>query len=183
MIDKDISRNASGYFDETAYKAIKNIKKGAGKMDIYNGDILTVEYNGIEKFFVVIAVKETFFVGLQLNPNNNSFRQVKVICQGEKYCDPAMLAYVYSNKVTGLIRSMTAAEFEDILGKVGDAIGIPVHDFTEKKTEIISVPAETSQKPEEDSFDLRMQIVSLRTERDVYKQLYAEMMNSLYGGK
>lgn len=42
----NIKRNGAGYYDPTAFQAIKNTEKGAKKtMEIYRGDIFYIKKN------------------------------------------------------------------------------------------------------------------------------------------
>lgn len=41
----DLKRNGSGYYDPTAYKAIRKFQNGGGTMEVYRGDIFYIEDN------------------------------------------------------------------------------------------------------------------------------------------
>ena len=41
----DLKRNGSGYYDPTAYKAIRKFQNGGVTMEVYRGDIFYIEDN------------------------------------------------------------------------------------------------------------------------------------------
>ena len=45
IVMDDLKRNGSGYYDPTAYKAIRKIKNGGVTMEVYRGDIFYIEDN------------------------------------------------------------------------------------------------------------------------------------------
>lgn len=181
MIDKELSQNASGYFDETAYKAFREIMKGK-KMDIYSGDIFRAKMqNGTnEKEYVVLAVHGKFCTVLMLSENESMPYMVN--CQGIKYTDPGMLGYVFTDRFTDYIRSMSKPEFDTLLKAVVDSLGYTEDDVPKLPEPVISAVPE-SVKPEIIDTDAVIELAKAQAERDVYKNLYENLISSMVGRK
>lgn len=182
MMEYGINRNGSGYVDLTAYKAIKNIIKSEEKtMELYKGDIVDFELNnGLSKEAIILSMHDNYSSILVLS---DKVRSYSVNCRGMKYIDPGMVQYVFNDKITGYIRSMSDQEYADIMQAVVDALGYeaPVKEVLkevvkESEPEFIP-PAATNDLPFDNA--IREEMAQLKAERNVYKELYENLISSM----
>lgn len=176
MKDADIKRNASGYYDPTAYEAIKSIMKGENKMN--KGEIWEAKQsNGTFKNVIVIADHGKFCTVLNLCENYNP-EQIEVVCQGIMYTDPRKLQYTFNDMFTNFIRTMKDEEFDYIMEKIADGLGLdkpqPTETVEEKSKEAF-IPC---PEPTIDLFDIEAikDAERAKAERDVYKGLYEKLL-------
>ena len=186
-MDYGINRNGSGYYDPTAYKAIKNYMKCEEKrMELYSGDIFKNRLNnGSEKGFVIVSVHDKFSTVLMLSDNENLPFSIK--CNGMKYTDPGMLQYVYNDNFTEFVRAMTQPEIDELMKAVIDSLGYeaPVKEVVkevEVSKEAAPAPVEFVRKgqfmiPETEA--LKEDLTKAQAERDVYKNLYENLIGSM----
>ena len=160
-----INRNGSGYYDPTAYKAIKNyMRNGENSMKLYKGDIVEIETNtGLTKEAVILSVHSKFSTILILTENESL--PYSVNCKGLRFTDPGMIQYVFNDNVKELIRSMKQDEIDYLLQEVVDGLG-----YEAQKNDI----------PEGDSIEVfSEELTKVKAERDVYKSLYENLIGSM----
>lgn len=176
MVDP-LAINVSGYYDPTAYKAIRKLLKSEEKkMDIYNGDIFEVELNnGVHREVVVLSVHDTYSTVLMLC--NNETMPYGVNCLGMKYTEPGMVQYMYHDKFKSFIRSMKDDEFSDLMQAVVDALGYDALVAKPEKVDekIVLEPDTTNTGVEWFSEELAQAM----DERNVYKELYDNLISSM----
>lgn len=169
-----INRNASGYYDPTAYKAITNILKDEDKkMEFYQGDIVEFEKNGCMAEAVIMKIHESYSTILVLTDKKGEY---SVKCRGIRYTDPGMVQYVFNNRVTGFIRSMSDQEYADILQAVVDSLGYKAPEPEENKA-LPAIEPETIHAQEAEI--VPEELIRAQVERDVYKNLYETLLNGV----
>ena len=176
-----INRNGSGYADPTAYDAIKNIMKSEEKtMNFYRGDIVDFELNnGLSKEAVILSVHDNYSSVVVLWDKEKPYI---VNCRGMKYTDPGMVQYVFNDKITGFVRSMSDQEYADIMQAVVDSLGYEAPEQV-KKAEVKEAAPEEFIPPVavDGPFNIafREEMVQIKAERNVYKELYENLINSM----
>lgn len=124
---KELKKNAEGYTDPTAYKAMKNVLEGERKM--YEcGQIYTFYWNESEtKPMVVVSERNhaKHFIGIVLMDSPETPLSVPV-CIDEKnfYAEPGRVSYTYKNKVGEYMCDATAEEIKKIQEGIADVLGI-----------------------------------------------------------
>jgi len=179
MLDNEIRRNGSGYVDMTAYKAIRSYMKGEKEMDLYQGDIFTVQFkNGQEREAVILAVHDNFSTILVLGDNDTQPYAVK--CNGMKYTNPGMLSYMFNDCFTGFIRSMKNDEYNDLMKAVIDALGYeaPAKEIVKEAAPAVNYVRQGQILiPETEA--LKADLTKAKAERDIYKSLYDNLISSM----
>lgn len=193
MIEKrEMMRNGSGYYDFTAYLALKNIRKDeimGVRADYADGDIVTVEKNnGYTEEMLLLKCHGGYASATILREKEPYENGVPVISRQKMYADAGRLCYVFYDMITGFIKAVPDDELEKVRQKIGAALGIgslAVPEAAERQ-----VPQETPQTAvdpevidklnelivklanETDVETLREEIIRAETERDIYRELF-----------
>ncbi|MBO5957518.1 MAG: hypothetical protein J6Q39_08185 [Bacteroidales bacterium] len=129
MVDFKMSRNGSGYYDETAYRAINEMAK-PGEIWSY------LTNNGFRKDVLIIKNHGTFCSALSLVDEDSSESiEVRGLNNFSKYTDPRMVQYIYNSNLAQRIALVDIEEFDEILKFISNALSLSMHEeFTEKAT-------------------------------------------------
>lgn len=100
MIDNELARNGSGYYDETAYKAYMNMAKPG---EIWTGA------NGGE--YLIIQKQTGFYNVLRLVDNDHP-ENIRV---DGKYTNPAMIHYLSRERLGVYVRSIPVNELKEVI--------------------------------------------------------------------
>lgn len=171
-----LHRNAEGYFDPTAGSALKNILESENKkmndFEINNGDIFEVELaNRNTGFFVILSAHEDVSSVLRLTEYDD--QPFKVVCQGMKYTNPDMIQYIFNSKIVNFVRRMTEDEYKELMDSVMDSLGyIPTMKQHEAQVQTVQVHEVKNDADSEE-------IVKVKAERDIYKNLYENLIGSM----
>lgn len=185
----DLKRNGSGYYDPTAYEAIRNVEKENGRMK--RGEIWEVEYQGTYKSAVVISAQDKFCNVLMLNDEMKTEHDVQVKVRSFLYTHPAMLSYKFNDGFAQFIRRMEDDEFESLLDCITEKLGIQnnCRNCTMESQQVDALKEEIDALKKE-NYELRRrntetytieapEIIVLKTQRDMYKQQYEELLERL----
>lgn len=187
-VQNEMKKNGSGYSDPTAYEALKHITKMEEKiMEFYRGDIVEIETkNGNLKAAVVSQTHEKYSNILILTDDDRM--PYSVNCRGERYANPGMVQYVFNDRVTGFVRSMTDSEYESIMNAVIDSLGY----FPQNAKSEDSEPERENEQKEylqagikkerKDTELLKKELAQVQTERTVYKDLYTDILDRIMKG-
>lgn len=181
-------RNASGYYDSTAYEAIKNIieSEKVNRMTINQGEIWEIKQNnGTYRNVIVLAVHDDVAQVLQLIDVGNSY-SIEINCQGIKYTDPRKIQYTFNDTFTDFIRNLKTEEFDKIMNAVADCLGLSTH-HTEEAVEPVDFQEELKnamKKPviemTQDSIVFNQadteELIKAKAERDIFKGLYEKLL-------
>ena len=162
-MDWELLRNGSGYVDYTAYSAMTNCMKGNKNMR--TGEIWETEKAGGVGYAVVIADHGNFTTSMYLFDQTINDKAIEIKADQIMHGDPRKLSYVHSDKLTRFVRKLTDDEFQKILVKVGEALGL---SYKERKE------PEIMEKP-----DNSLEIQLLTAEKEVYKELYEKLLDSV----
>lgn len=121
--EDDTRRNGSGYFDQTAFLAMKNMERKK-TMEINKGEIWEVQVSNGTALDVVLNVHEKHCNIITLLPqNSNEHDYVCVIAKGLKYTDPALVSYKMKSGFIAYVKTMKEFDFENLLRKVRKSLG------------------------------------------------------------
>lgn len=170
MIDKEIIRNQSGYYDETAGKAILNIEREK-KMNNKTGEIWkTQATDGTEYSVVILKDHGAIISALRLKDERTGNDDVEVVAGAKMYADCRKVHFLRYSALTGFVRTLSDAELRDIRIKVTDALDLgDAAEIVEKK------PAEKVEtRGGADSASQRL--VEVTAQLEVYQKLYNELL-------
>jgi mRNA interferase MazF len=192
MID-ELKRNGSGYYDPTAYKAMKNLENG-GACTMKRGEIWEVGFGKETRLMVVVSVQEKFCNTLVLNDERICEQDIAIKATAMKFTNPAMMSYAYKDRFNRFIRMMRDDELEELLAKVSEKLALPVDTeldvfeetiLAEKNAEIEAlkdhIKVLVEQNEEVHHSITERTVIELTVERDLYKAQYEKMLERLIG--
>ena len=112
MADFGLNRNGSGYYDETAFKAFMDIAKP--------GDIWTVND---EKNVLILQNQGTFCNVLTLLDTHKHSRMMEINGMVTYYTDPAMVHYLFNEKLGRFVQRLHEDEFAKVREAVAGEMG------------------------------------------------------------
>lgn len=190
MIEKrEMMMNGSGYYDFTAYLAIKDMTKGE-KMgirgDYADGDIVTVEkQNGYTEEMLLLKCHDGYASATILREKEPFENAVPVISRQKMYLDAGRLCYAFYDMITGFVKSVSDDDLERVRREIGNALGIGSLNVPEakepQKSPQTALDAEINDKLNElivklanetDVAILREGIIRAEAERDIYRELF-----------
>lgn len=114
MADYELTRNGSGYYDETAYKAFMGMAK--------SGDIWTAN-DGREEV-LILKKQGTFCNCLTLTGKSMDKQCIEIVSAGTVYTNPGMVKYVFNSRLGTFVQRLPADEFAKVREEVEDALSI-----------------------------------------------------------
>ena len=207
----NLYQNHEGYSDPTAFAALYKTERGHKNM-WKDGDIIKIEsFSGIDKFAVLIRTYDGFAVSLPILDREIEGTTIQLNVKGIMYVDPRRIQFTTGRNldIAELVRSLTDTEFDMIYSAVLRGLGadgkeVDVGSFRkennalQKKCDALAKEnAELSDRikefegmfsiqnvaPEPDSNFEIQEIVRIKTERDIYKNLYDEIISKLTVGR
>lgn len=167
-----LKRNAEGYVDPTAYKAIVEADKPIAGDIFHEGDAE----------WLVLANNDGVLNVLKLLDESTA-NTVEVKSRAIKHTDPRYVQYRFYNPHTfELVKSIPQSDLDSILDAVRDVLGISCSE-----TKFVSPPPVTIERVVEKTVDseetkeLRNECIALKHEKDVYMRLYQDMLERLIG--
>lgn len=197
----DLKRNGSGYYDPTAYKAIRKFQNGGvSNMNIRKGEIWEVEHGKDSKLALVIKNHGSYCSVLMLNDEPRETRDIRLNARGMKYTESGMVSYKFCDAFVDFVRTTTDEEFDDVMGKVSESLCLNVQgktsgdvdelkeeiSFREKQIfELKSMIEERDAKiayleSSEYSSDSQ-EVAVLKAQLEIYKQQNEKMFERLIG--
>lgn len=107
-----MTRNASGYYDETAYKSIMGVAKPGEIWECSNG-------NGTSEY-LIIKNHERTCSALKLTESGND----KSLCVLGGYVDVRMLQYIYNHTLSRRTDTLPEEEFAEVCNEIAFALDI-----------------------------------------------------------
>lgn len=171
MTDVSIKRNASGYYDETPYKAVF---RGAQPGEIWKTTLG-------KEFLIVAAHNSNMYTVLALYDQYKP-DTMEITSRQQMYTNPAMIQYLFGNNLTEFVKALPEDEFDAVVDAVGDSLCITVkvnkvEDDTAERLE------QTVAKQKEEMQYLRAQLNQsadelqmVTQERDHFKGQTATLM-------
>ena len=168
--------NNEGYADPTAYHAIKSADKPNP------GELWNIEQaNGIQKQCVVLSCGNNTAVVLHLVEENRETCDISLNCRGMMYADSNMLQYTWYNRFVSYIRTLNAAEFEEVKETIADTLDISRIETVkiEKVVETVEVEKEPEKVQNEDYSGCVLKLERTEAQLEIYKDLYRELLEKL----
>lgn len=164
MKSNDIRRNASGYYDETAFKAIQAITKAPKAGEIW------MDSTG-SKTYLVLQSRKSVCSTLLLGTENKE-NSIMVMARVPMYTDPIMIGYTFSSMLTQYVKTVTEDSMENVKKAVARALGIhaePECDDIQKRFDAVC----------KINKDLKARLDSAF----FYKDLYTNLMDKLVAAR
>lgn len=176
----ELKRNASGYYDPTAYKALKGVIES---MEIKRGDIFFIENRKYIPDFSSVIQDEHRPAIIVSNDAGNKFSNVvevvyltsqekkalpthcDVLCRVPSTALCEQVCTVSKERIGDFIRTCTDKEMKAVNDCIKVSLGL-----ADPQIQIQAAPA----VPQEST-------VQLMTERDLYKKLYEQMLEKMIG--
>lgn len=115
MMEYDMKRNGSGYYDETPVKT-----------GLFNGpqpgEIWESSYH---KEFLILKNHGGYCTTLALNDNPHE-ETVEVVSRTVRYTNPGMVGYSFCNQFVQFIKTIPEEEYMAIMEAVGDRLGVTI---------------------------------------------------------
>ena len=113
MADYGLTRNGSGYKDETAYRAFMSMAKA--------GEVWTAN-NGREQV-LILKNQGTFCNCLTLTDKSGDKNCIEIISAGTMYTNPGMVKYLFNSWLGTFVQRLPEDEFAKVREAVADAMG------------------------------------------------------------
>lgn len=161
-----IDRNGSGYYDETAKKAILNYLKEKCGMNNKTGEIWRRQNeNGTENLMIVVYDHGPFCTVLKLEEEDKPGCDISLAAPGMLFANSKRVYFVASKTLTDFVRSIPAGEMDDLRNKIAESIG--VLQVVEKE-----VPSDPNPL-------LAKALRKAETQAEVYKEIYENLLSKL----
>lgn len=174
MNDWGITKNASGYYDETAYKAITNLAKA--------GEVWTHKLTG--ESLLVLNSNGRVCNCLKLLNIEKGGDCIEVVCGADvKYTGPTMVMYVFGNLLAQYTKTVPADNFGDVQKAVKKALGLSgmagKENVQADKAKALQAECEAVRHDLDELMiahsALREEVAELRP----YKRMYDELLDKL----
>ncbi len=168
--------NSEGYADLTAYSAIRNTDNPNP------GELWSMELaNGEQRQCIVLSSGENTAVTLCLRDERRETCDISLNCRGMMYADSNMLQYTWYNRFVSYIRTLNAAEFEEVKETVADTLGISRIETVkvEKVVETVEVEKEPEKVQNEDYSGCVLKLERAEAQLEIYKDLYRELLEKV----
>lgn len=109
----NMKRNASGYYDETAYKGMMGIAKPGEVWEC-------VGNSGYASDYLIVKNHEKVCTALKLTNNDNEHS----IEMFGMYADPRMVQYIFNDTLSQRKGELADTEFQDVLYSIAFAVGV-----------------------------------------------------------
>lgn len=186
-MDKELLYNQSGVKDETAYKAITNLRSGGSAFmsgyEINKGEIWEVEGNGYgNKLVVVLSCYERYAATVMLQDQEPGSNAVPVRARSIMYADAGRLGYTFYDKMVDFVRALSEEEDQELRQAIGAALEIPEdegrldsmaadanREIDGLQYEIAQLRKEVKEKTEA-AAELTLRLEAARAEADVLRR-------------
>jgi len=168
-MDFKMNRNGAGYYDETAYKAFRDMAKP--------GEIWTASVSGREREVLVIKNHGTHCNVLALLDECKAKHLVEITSKSLKYTEPRMLQYLFNDNLTSYVKALSAEEFNKILDEIEEALELNIYrpDAQDAKDEL-----EAAQNKIKHLEEQLAEAKKLPAPSDgIYKRLYDDLIDKL----
>lgn len=164
MKSNDIRRNASGYYDETAFKAIQAITKAPKAGEIW------MDSAGSKTYLVLQSDKNvcsTLLLGTENKENS-----IVVMAKVPMYTNPIMIGYTFSSMLTQYVKTVPEDSMETVKKAVARALGIHAEPECEDIQKSFDAVCKINK-------DLKARLDSAF----FYKDLYTNLMDKLVAAR
>ena len=188
----DIRYNGSGYYDETAFKAIKNTDRGRihnmKKSKTVRGDIWEMETSQTGQIKEVLLVQcfKDYAAVLTLAAEKPIENGMSIKSKALMWIDCGRLVYVFYDKLIQPVRTLSDKELEEVLYRIGASLDLP-SDEPINPDQLGALPEKTAtqtksvREPDQEMVqmlaDSALALEGMTRERDIYKQQYEKILN------
>lgn len=178
-MDRELFRQGSTHcFDYTAFRALQNIEREEKKMENKTGEIWGFETNnGIMREAIILKDHGQYSTVLPLFDTDNGSCDVTVNCRGQKFTSTGKMQYVFENRFTLYIRTLTAEEFGEIMDKVAESLGLQRKEVI--KEVVKEVPKEVKTTVIADNSE---ELARVQAQLEVYKTMYNDLLRMTVKG-
>lgn len=159
----------------------------------YTGEIWEMEtMNGQIREVLLVQCFTGYAAVLTLVDTEPDENGLSIRSRSKKWTDCGKLGYVFYNKLTTMIRSMSDKEMLEVCDSIGETLGIQVGTFAELAE---SAPAEELSAAVEENatqddgalpkeaaqmmMDSALALEGMTRERDIYKHLYETLLDKV----
>lgn len=182
-MDKELLYNQSGVKDETAYKAITNLRSGGSAFmsgyEINKGEIWEVEGNGYgNKLVVVLSCYERYAATVMLQDQEPGSNVVPVRARSIMYADAGRLGYTFYDKMVDFVRTLSEEEDRELRKAIGEALDLEVNKVSAATTAVAlearDKARDAAQQYENQVAELTLRLEAARAEADVLRRKLEE---------
>lgn len=164
MKSNDIRRNASVYYDETAFKAIQALTKAPKAGEIW------MDSTG-SKTYLVLQSRKSVCSTLLLGTENKE-NSIVVMARVPMYTDPIMIGYTFTSMLTQYVKTVPEDNMETVKKAVARALGIHAEPECDDIQERFDAVCKINK-------DLKARLDSAY----FYKDLYTNLMDRLVAAR
>ena len=197
--DRELRRNGSGYYDPTAYKALKNYEREVNHMEYKRGEIYKYNTANGERDILIVSSNERcegYYLNALFLNDTASGNYVQIVCGDLRYVDCDKVSLVTASNMGEYIRTATEAEMLQVDNGIIDSLGLVLSDETDTTEQIIEEKKKNLEKDNRiKSLEKALndalrtapllnagtnsaaeEIIKLETERDMYKAWFEKLM-------
>lgn len=115
MMEDDMKRNGSGYYDETPVKS--GVFNGPQPGEIWESTM--------GKEFLILKNHGGYCTTLALNDNPHE-KTIEVVSRTVRYTNPGMVGYSFNNQLSAYIKTVPEEKYLDIMQAVGERLGVTI---------------------------------------------------------
>lgn len=193
----DIRYNGSGYYDETAFKAIKNTDRGGihnmKEKKVYKGEIWETEtQSGQIREVLLIQCFKDYAAVLTLAAEKPTENGMSLKNKALMWVDCGRLGYVFYDKLNQLVRSLSDKELNEVLYRIGASLDLPGDEPLKPETmnspvvqtDVIATLPEARVEDLDSELkqmlmDSALELEGMTRERDIYKAQYEKLLNNI----
>lgn len=175
-IYKELAYNASGYYDRTAYAALKKIYKEERNLNTYYaGGIWTADTTSgnEDREVLILAAHESYASILSLCDLECGGKDVVVKSKVPMHTDAGRVGYLFYSRFKNFVKQLPDKDFREILRTVGDELGLgAVYQMAVQTVPENIPPAQGETPPDVTDTERMIRYAKIETERDIYKDLF-----------
>lgn len=183
--EKEDRRNGEGYFDPTAYLAIRSMAKEERMKEFKAGDIVEIETQYTTKEAVIVAAHGTYATVLQLNENEPRENAFEIRSRQIMWADTGKVGYCFEDKITGLVRTLSNDEMTSMLEAVAETLGISAETKREPDTQAGQMAAHNGPHADEELLEkihkVEAECCRAEAQAEVYRGMYADLLERVLG--
>lgn len=202
-MDYELRRNGSGYYDPTAYEALRNYQRGGSGMEFKRGEIFEYEQVNRVENRLALVVSADFRAGdryisiilLTEEPKGQINVPIRMV-GGIMYADCGMVSVAVNDRLFDFKKTATDAEMAQVDEGIAKCLGLEqkmvekvVEVPVEKIVEVQKLPVTSQCSFTEEGFHSESMIdvekveelAAAKAEANVYKNLYEQLLAKMIG--
>lgn len=183
--DKEDRRNGKGYFDPTAYLAIRSMAKEERMKEYKAGDIVEIETQYTTKEAVIVAAHGTYATVLQLNENEPRENAFEIRSRQIMWADTGKVGYCFEDKIIGLVRTLSSDELSMMMAALAETLGIAAETNSEPDTQagqtVVYDGAHANEELLERIHKAEAECYRAEVQAEVYRGMYSDLLERILG--